>query len=235
METELNNFHDSIKFTYELEKDKKISFLDVLITRTEEEGIETSVYRKPTNTDIYINWNAHAPPIWKIATLKSLIKRAFLISSTRIALDSELAHIQRVFCDLNDYPPKLVETIVKNETSNHRIQQADGALRGSLDDTEDSTDSNAEEEQPAAVTLHLPYAGAEGAAIVSKLQKSILNTVNKTQKKVKVGTVYKATRLGSRFNLKDKIVVENQHNLTYHGSCPNKNVFPAMWVKRSSD
>ena len=54
METELNNFHDSIKFTYELEKDKKISFLDVLISRTEDEGIVTSVYRKPTNTDIYI-------------------------------------------------------------------------------------------------------------------------------------------------------------------------------------
>ena len=79
-----------------------------------------------------------------------------------------------------------------------------------------------EEEQPAAVTLHLPYAGVEGAAIVSKLQKSISDTVNKTQKKVKVGTVYKATRLGSRFNLKDKIAVENQHNLTYHGGCPNK-------------
>ena len=222
VETELNNFHDSIKFTYELEKDKKISFLDVLITRTEEEGIETSVYRKPTNTDIYINWNAHAPAIWKIATLKSLIKRAFLISSTRIALDNELAHIQKVFCDLNDYPPKLVETIVKNETSNHRIQEADGALPRSLDDTEESTDSNTEEEQPTAVTLHLPYAGVEGSAMISKLQKSISNTVNKTQKKVKVGTVYKATKLGSRFNLKDKIAFENQHNLTYQGGCPNK-------------
>ena len=72
------------------------------------------------------------------------------------------------------------------------------------------------------VTLHLPYAGVEGSGMIAKLQKSISNTVNKTQKKVKVGTVYKATRLGSRFNLKDKIAFENQHNLTYQGGCPNK-------------
>ena len=97
VETELNNFHESIKFTYELEKDKKISFLDVLITQTEDEGIVTSVYRKPTNTDLYINWNAHAPAIWKIATLKSLIKRALLVSSAKTVLDNELARIEKIF------------------------------------------------------------------------------------------------------------------------------------------
>ena len=104
---------------------------------------------------------------------------------------------------------------MKNEISNHQIQQADGALPRSLDNTEESTDLNTEEEQPAAVTLHLPYAGVEGSGMIPKLQKNISNTVNKTQKKVKVGTVYKATRLGSRFNLKDKIAFQNQHNLTY--------------------
>ena len=72
VENELNKFHESIKFTHEVENDRKISFLDVLIKRNEEGGVDTSVYRKPTNTDIYINWKAHAPVIWKIVTLKSL-------------------------------------------------------------------------------------------------------------------------------------------------------------------
>ena len=111
---------------------------------------------------------------------------------------------------------------MKNELSNHQIQQADGALPRSLDDTEESTDSNTEVEQPVTVTLHLPYAGGEGSGMIAKLQKSISNTINKTQKKVKVGTVYKGTRLGSRFNLKDQIAFEDQHNLTYQGGCPNK-------------
>ena len=57
VKNELNRFHESIKFTHELEKDNKISFLNVLIKRIENDtpsasGIETSVYRKPTNTDI---------------------------------------------------------------------------------------------------------------------------------------------------------------------------------------
>ena len=55
----LNNFHSSIKFTYETEKGNKLSFLYVLI-RTGD-NIETCVFRKPTNTDIYIHWNSFAP------------------------------------------------------------------------------------------------------------------------------------------------------------------------------
>ena len=51
--------------TYELEQDNKISFLDVLITRENDGKMETCVNRKPTQTDVYLNWNAHAPNIWK--------------------------------------------------------------------------------------------------------------------------------------------------------------------------
>ena len=235
VENELNRFHESIRFTHELEKDNKISFLDVLIKRIENDtpsaieiendtpsasGIETSVYRKPTNTDIYINWRAHAPTIWKIATLKSLIKRAFLISSTKAALEEELVHIQSVFCDYNDYPQKLVETIIRDERTSQRLQQ-EATGTPSATQAEESHEET-EEEKPVELTLHLPYAGEAGSAIVTKLQKSILSTVNRNRKKVKVGTVYKATRLGSRFNLKDKIAFENQHNIIYHGGCPNK-------------
>ena len=115
VENELNNFHESIKFTHELENEEKLPFLDVLVKRTGRDDIETSVYRKATNTDIYMNWKSHAPSTWKIATLKSLIKRAFLVSSTTTSLDSELDHIKKVFSELNDYPPKLVEEIIKNE------------------------------------------------------------------------------------------------------------------------
>ena len=215
VENELNKFHESIKFTHEVENDRKISFLDVLIKRNEEGGVDTSVYRKPTNTDIYINWKAHAPVIWKIATLKSLIKRAFLISSTEVALEEELSHIQRVFCDLNDYPLNLVKTIIANEKSGNRLE---AVTRNSVEVSNEETD----EEQPETVTLHLPYAGDEGSTVISKLQKNITKTINRTRKKVKLGTIYKATRLGSRFNLKDKISAENQHNIVYHGGCPNR-------------
>ena len=51
----LNSFHENIKFTYELEQDNSISFLDVLITRENYGNMETGVYRKPTHTDVYLS------------------------------------------------------------------------------------------------------------------------------------------------------------------------------------
>ena len=72
-------------------------FLDVLIQINSNNEIETSVYRKKTNTDIYMNWFSFAPFSWKVATLKSLVKRAFLISSKPQFLEVELEHIKERF------------------------------------------------------------------------------------------------------------------------------------------
>ena len=46
--------------------------------------------------------------------------------------------------------------------------------------------------------------------------------VNKEKNVVKMNAVYKAKRLGSNFNIKDKISFEHQHNVVYHAKCPNK-------------
>ena len=45
----LNSFHSNIKFTVEIEKGNKIEFLDILIRY--KDLINTTVYRKKTNTD----------------------------------------------------------------------------------------------------------------------------------------------------------------------------------------
>ena len=44
--------------------------------------IETTVYRKPTNSEIYLNWKSYLPCSWKCGTLKTIIRRAYLIFST---------------------------------------------------------------------------------------------------------------------------------------------------------
>ena len=69
----LKNYHPNIKFTFELEKNNEINFLNVLIKRVNNKKLETGVHRKPANTDICINWNPHAPIEWKIGHL-NLIK-----------------------------------------------------------------------------------------------------------------------------------------------------------------
>ena len=62
----LNNQRDSIKLTMEEEQDNRITFLDVLVQR---EGLKmsTSVYRKATHTDRYLNFNSHHQQVWSTA------------------------------------------------------------------------------------------------------------------------------------------------------------------------
>ena len=74
----LNSFDVNIKFTYELEHDGKLPFIDVLLCRSGKK-IYTTVYRKAINDDVYLNWSVFAPIGLKRGTLKTLIERAYLI------------------------------------------------------------------------------------------------------------------------------------------------------------
>ena len=75
-------YHPNIQFALELEKDKKITFLDVLVIRTVANQIETCVHRKETSTNLYMNWNSNAPMEQKIGTLRNLVTRAKTVCST---------------------------------------------------------------------------------------------------------------------------------------------------------
>ena len=44
--TKLNSYHPNIQFTFELEKNKQITFLDVVVKRTVTNQIEKCVHRK---------------------------------------------------------------------------------------------------------------------------------------------------------------------------------------------
>ena len=62
---ELSSYHPNIKFAYELEENNKITFRDFLKNRMSFNEIETSIYRKKSNIDIYINLYSHALSQWK--------------------------------------------------------------------------------------------------------------------------------------------------------------------------
>ena len=67
----LNSFDVSIKCTYELEHKDKLPFLDVLLCRTGKK-IYTTVFRKATNNDVYLNWSAFAQLAGKEVHLRHL-------------------------------------------------------------------------------------------------------------------------------------------------------------------
>ena len=56
----INSIDLSINFTSEdAKEDGSISFLDILIIPTENGKLNTTVYRKPTHTDMYLHWDSH--------------------------------------------------------------------------------------------------------------------------------------------------------------------------------
>ena len=56
----LNSVNPNIQFTKEVEKDNRLSFLETTTTRVRGR-IQVSVYRKPTHTDRYLDYNSHPP------------------------------------------------------------------------------------------------------------------------------------------------------------------------------
>ncbi|XP_072017458.1 uncharacterized protein [Amphiura filiformis] len=52
---------NSIKFTYKEESDNSIPFLDTLITKKDDGSLKLCIYRKPTHTDQYLQFQSHHP------------------------------------------------------------------------------------------------------------------------------------------------------------------------------
>ena len=108
----VNSFHKNIKFTIVIEQNSTIPFLDVLLIRTPQK-IHTTVYRKKSNTDLYIHWNSFATNNWKWGTLKTLVRRAYETCSTDGILGDELKHIRSTFNEINNYPHWVISKVFK--------------------------------------------------------------------------------------------------------------------------
>ncbi len=71
----LNSVHPAIQFTSEIEKGGSLNFLDVKcgITMRKNGKYTTSVYKKPTNTNLYIRWDSAHPESQKLGTFYCLL------------------------------------------------------------------------------------------------------------------------------------------------------------------
>ena len=94
----INNIYDSLKFTVEVEIDGKIPFLDVLIHNCNSH-LKFSVYRKPTNSNMYLHYFSHTSIDLKIGLAQCLFLRAYRICS-ECFLDQEICLIKNTLKNL---------------------------------------------------------------------------------------------------------------------------------------
>ncbi|XP_063390073.1 uncharacterized protein LOC134675675 [Cydia fagiglandana] len=91
----LNSIHPKTKFTYELESQRSLPFLDVKVIGRVDGTLTHTVYRKPTHTDRYLNALSHHHPRHLQSVVTSLVNRAHDLCDPEY-LESEMSHIQEV-------------------------------------------------------------------------------------------------------------------------------------------
>lgn len=108
--------YGSIKFTIEKETENQLPFLDVLVKR-DQLTIKTRVYRKATHSERYLNFYSHHSLNIKKSVIRSLSLRAISHTSDKNDLAIEFDHIRNVLT-INDYPIKLIDSIIKYSLDN---------------------------------------------------------------------------------------------------------------------
>ena len=108
----------------EEELDNCINFLDTSVNKRDN-FFRMNVYRKKTNTGLYLNWNSLIPSSVKISLIKCLILRAYNICNTWFDFHKEFVYILDNLVH-NGFPSKIVydflnKFLVKKFDSEYKI------------------------------------------------------------------------------------------------------------------
>ena len=225
----LNEFHEHIKFTFEKEAGGVIAFLDVKVARCNNGFFKTDIHRKKTDTNVYLNWKAFAPRPWKIGTLKGLVRRAFIVCSTEEFQQRELNFLKNVFTKVNGYPSKVVSSIIYQV---RRKMTAETSSSNTPLVTPEEPPIPDHQLPPPVEEVHtpyicLPYKGEEGEHIISGFKNALRQALPIN---VKPRIIFKGTKLGSCFRIKDKVPTQHESNLVYRFKSPEEEDDPPKYI-----
>ena len=111
----INSMDPAIQFTTEEQKqDGSMPFLDILVTPQEDGSLTTRVYRKPTHTEQYLQWDSHHNLASKYSVINTLIHRAKAVWSSSQLLKEELKHVEEVLTQCK-YPRWAFQKILREQ------------------------------------------------------------------------------------------------------------------------
>ena len=141
----LNSCHRNLKFTMEIAEQNTIPFVGMNITKSGNK-LETSVYRKSTNTGLPLHYHSHVDKRYKDCLLTTMIHRAYQLSSTPTAFSTECNKLRPTFLNL-DYPINLINSAIN--TFLHNVDNIDAA-KNTRDDSSTIIDPPPFKDQPSA-------------------------------------------------------------------------------------
>ena len=114
--SQINSINTHIQFTAEKEVNNSISFLDMKIKKLDDGSLNFGIYRKPTHTDKYLNFNSYNPLQHKNSVIRTLLHRAETLCDDSNK-QQELNHVRKVLKN-NEYPQKSIDKISRKLRQN---------------------------------------------------------------------------------------------------------------------
>ena len=208
-----NTLHQNIKFTVEIEDNDCLSFLDVLISRTDDGKIETSVYRKKIFSGLYMKNDSFVPLSFKNSLVYGLLNRTFKICSSNEIFKKEVKIVKDILlCNSFscNYINRLIKRFLNQKECSEVKQQEFGPERKSL-------------------FLSLPYCGVNS----NKLKRQVERIVCKIAPWSKPNIVFKPSyRLSVVSKLKSPVKTLNKSNVVYKINCLDCNDFYIGMTRR---
>jgi hypothetical protein len=193
----LNSKHADIKFTMDLEQDKKLSFLDCMIKR-ENNCFQSSVFRKRTFTGLGMSFYSFCPYKFKFNSVRTLLSRAFKVCSNYVSLHDEFQFLKNFFKS-NGYASCFIERQISSfldKIYNPQLIEFGPQMR--------------------KVFLVLPYFGPQSENLRIELGKLLTEYFTGVSFNVILVNNFK---IGSFFNYKDKLPTSCRSSLVYSYRC----------------
>ena len=196
-------------FTFEIEENDKLAFLDVLITR--EGSFCTSLYRKPTFSGLYSNFKSFMPDSYKKGLLYTLLHRAFVLCCSWDKFHEEVCFLKKTF--------------LKNSFSGFFIDQCIKIFLDKIFIAKKVVLTVPKKE----LRICLPFLGKQSLEIKTKLSRFL----SKNFPQCKPQVIFKSNnRLKNFFSFKDKIPLNVRSNLLYQYTCDGCNAIYIGKTKR---
>ena len=194
----LNQCHSSIKFTMETESNSMLPFLGTQLlnkhTRVEK------VYVKPTNTGLLLHYKSHVDDRYKRGLLKTMLDRAYRLSSNWHYFSEECDRLKLVFSRLK-YPDNLVNSTISRFVAARVSDQP--------------VSSPAVSDRLDHIHVVLPFKDQASADIVRTQLKDLSHKIQTT-----VQPVFVSQKIERDLKLREaKPPIVNQQSLAYKFQC----------------
>ena len=187
----INSINDHIQFTAEEESNSCLNYLDLQIFKKEDGSLRFNIFRKPTHTDKYLDFNSDHPLVHKHSVIRALVHRAEKLCDDEFK-KQEMSHISKIL-QINGYPMNEINRISKKVTDKRP--------------TMNNANSNVSTDKPSFTSV--PYISGISERISRIFKKYDVNIAHLPTRKLK----------NELCHLKDKRKVGEKAGVVYKLDC----------------